>query len=152
MRLFLTVVISLLLIPGTPLFEAARAPITPFDQYGAIRWEDEKARLDNFAIHLQNVERLIGYIVVVNVVGGCPGEAQARAIRAKRYVVEHRGVAWNRVIWKVEGYLPDLSTTLVLAPPEIILPWPLRYTFPGQDGPLTRKCQTRLLRIARSRW
>jgi hypothetical protein len=76
-------------------------PDSPFDQYGTISWEDEQARLDNFAIQLQHWEKLIGNILVVETVGGCPGEAQARAIRAKRYLVEHRGVANNRLIWKV---------------------------------------------------
>jgi hypothetical protein len=29
----------------------------PFDEYGSVCWEDEKARLDNFAVQLQNVDR-----------------------------------------------------------------------------------------------
>ncbi len=79
---------------------APSLPTTPFDQYGAISWEDERARLDNFAIEVQSDEKLIGYILVFDAIGGCSGEAQAQAIRAKRYVVEHRHIAWNRVIWR----------------------------------------------------
>jgi len=102
------------IVSWLPPHRAPSVPNTPFDQYGAISWEDEKARLDNFAIQLQNDEKLIGYVLVFDAVGGCPGEAQARAIRAKKYVVEHRGVAWNRVIWRREGYLEGLSTMLQL--------------------------------------
>jgi|GEM_PF-4341774 len=32
----------------------AKAQFDPFDSYGAISWEDEKAHLDNFAIALQH--------------------------------------------------------------------------------------------------
>jgi hypothetical protein len=150
-RVYLLVVIFLLLVVPPRLAVTTRAPDSKFDEYGTLAWEDEKARLDNFAIQLQNKENLIGYILVLDAVGGCPGEAQARAIRAKRYVVEHRGLPWNRVIWKVEGYQSDVSTGLVLAPREVIVPYPLRYTFPGKDGPLTKRCQKRLLQIANSR-
>ncbi len=131
---------------------APSLPTTPFDQYGAISWEDEKARLDNFAIQVQNDEKLIGYILVFDALGGCPGEAQARAIRAKRYVVEHRGVAWNRVIWRREGYLEGTSTMLQPAPRQVSLPYPFLSTVVGKDGALTRPCMIRLARIRRSRW
>jgi hypothetical protein len=66
------------IVSWLPPHRAPSVPNTPFDQYGAISWEDEKARLDNFAIHLQNDEKLIGYVLVFDAVGGCPGEAQAR--------------------------------------------------------------------------
>jgi hypothetical protein len=144
------------IMTSTPFAVARPASRTHFDDYGTIPWEDEKARLDNFAIQLQNDENLIGYILVVDAVGGCPGEAQARAIRAKRYLVEVRGTPWNRVIWKVEGHLSEVSTVLMLAPRDAIVPYPFRYTFTGKsgplkDGPLTKRCQTRLQGIARSR-
>ncbi|HJP91272.1 MAG TPA: hypothetical protein VJ875_04905 [Pyrinomonadaceae bacterium] len=127
-------------------------PTQVFDQYGAISWENEKARLDNFAIQLQNDDRLTGYILVFDAVGGCSGEAQARAIRAKRYVVEHRGVGWNRVIWRREGYLDGLTTVLQPVPRELSLPFPLLSTVAGSDAPLNRGCKARLQRIKSSRW
>jgi hypothetical protein len=94
---------------------ALTTPITPFDQYGAIRWEDEKPRLDNFAIQLQRDERSLGYIFVYDNIGGCPGEAVARGIRAKRYLTEYRKVPWNQVIWRREGSREGLGTTLMIA-------------------------------------
>src|SRR6185436_6694632 len=74
--------------------------ITPFDQYGRINWEAEQARLDNFAIQLMNDRDSVGYIFIYDGSDLCEGEAQARAIRAKTYLVERRGVPWNRVIWR----------------------------------------------------
>ena len=150
MRLLLILILS---GANTALAVAPRTPDRDFDDYGAISWKDEKARLDNFAIQLMNTDNHVGHILVVDAIGGCPGEAQARAIRAKRYMVEYRHVPWNRIIWKVEGYQIEISTVLLLAPPETMLPFPLRFTIPsGKSGPLTKNCQTRLRQIARSRW
>ena len=123
---------------------------TAFDMYGTISWEDEQARLDNFAIQLQHWENMIGYIIVIEAVGGCPGEAQARAIRAKKYLVEHRGIPTNRVIWKVKGYHEQLNTTLLLAPPEITLPYEYSSTISGKAGPLNKSCKLKLVRIRNS--
>jgi hypothetical protein len=123
-----------------------------FDRYGALRWEDEKARLDNFAIALQQDENLVGYILVFDSLGGCAGEAQARAIRAKRYIVEHRGVSWNRVIWRREGYTDGISTILQPVPRGVVLPHPfLSGAVEGRDGPPTRACKAALRRIRRDR-
>src|SRR6266508_1171706 len=134
---FAPILLSLLLIGSWLSLQpksAPSVPTTPFDQYGAISWGDEKARLDNFAIQLQNDEKLVGYILVFDAVDGCPGEAQARAIRAKRYIVEHRGLAWNRVIWRREGYLESISTMLQPAPRQVSLPYPFLTTVPGKWG------------------
>ena len=144
----------LVLIVSAASAESTVEPSSPFDEYGTIRWEDEKARLDNFAIQLTHVDtKMLGYILVVDQTRGCPGEAQARASRAKRYLVEYRGVPWNRVIWRREGYFPYISTTLLLARDGVIVPYPYReQTAPAVDGPLTRACRIRLERIRKSRW
>ena len=60
---------------------------------------------NTFAIALLNKQNDIGYIIVYAGRKACSGEAQARAMRMKRYVVEYRGVAWDRVIWKDGGFL-----------------------------------------------
>ena len=144
------IILSLLLIDtGSKVVNAQHHHL---DDYGAIRWEDEKARLDNYSIQLHHEKALIGYIFVFAQNAGCPGEAQARAIRAKRYIVEHRGVPWNQVIWRVEGYRQDLTTILQLFPPGTDISYPLYSASGGKDGPLTRQCKTRLKRIANSRW
>ena len=87
-------------------------PDRPFDEYGNICWEHEMARLDNFAIELQADPNLIGYIVVYDGRPSCREEAIARAIRARNYVVNHRGVAWNRVVWRYGGSRNELMIWL----------------------------------------
>lgn len=146
-------VLLILLVPSSLVpHRAPLVPDVPFDQYGTISWEDEKARLDNFFIQLQHWEHMIGYIVAVDAINGCPGEAQARAIRAKRYLVEYRGVANNRLIWKVGGYRDQLMTTLLVAPPEYILEYGYGATISGTAGPMNKSCKLRLARIRKSRW
>lgn len=89
------------LVPGKDFI------LEPFDRYGDISWENEKARLDNFAIALNEEPNLIGYIIVYAGKQSCAGDAQRRGLRAKKYLVEYRGVDWNRVIWKDAGYLEE---------------------------------------------
>jgi hypothetical protein len=93
------------------------APVTStqiFDSYGDIPFEDEKAHLDNFAIQLQSEPGYIGYIIVYAGRRACVGEAQRRAIRAKRYLIERRGVDENLIIWRDGGYREELTVELFI--------------------------------------
>lgn len=64
-----------------------------FDEYGTICWENEKARLDNFAIQLLNENpTTLGHLIVYDGQRACRGEAVGRAMRAKKYLVEYRKV------------------------------------------------------------
>ena len=65
-----------------------------FDEYGNIKFNDEKARLDNFASDLQSKAGAQGYIVGY---GACEGEGLARANRAKDYLVNTRGIDAGRI-------------------------------------------------------
>jgi hypothetical protein len=155
MKLLITICFcaALLLTPTTPFGRHKLVPTSPFDEYGEIAWEDEKARLDNFAIQLQQDSDLIGYVLVYDAVGGCEGEAQARAIRAKGYVVEHRGVPWNRVIWRQEGYQSDIHTVLQPVKKNVILARPFRGpTVAAIDGNASKACKAKLSRIRKSKW
>ena len=145
--LSLVLVLTSLTATAPPL-----VPDVPFDQYGSISWEDEQARLDNLAIQLEQFKNMMAYILVVDAVDGCPGEAQARAIRAKRYLVEHRGIANNRLIWRVEGFRDQPMTTLLVAPPEYTLFHGYGATMSGKSGPLNKLCKLKLARIRKSRW
>ncbi len=86
------------------------------DSYGKVSWEEEKARLDNFAAHLQENPDDTGYIFVYAGRRACPGEAQTHAIRAKKYVVEVRGIEASRVVWRDGGYRENFSVGLHLSP------------------------------------
>jgi len=57
----------------------------------------EKLHLDNFAIQLQHDPESIGYIIVYAGRRACVGEGKERALRAKKYVVETRGIQASRI-------------------------------------------------------
>ena len=84
-----------------------------FDEYGNIRFNDEKARLDNYAIQLQNAPTdratIIGY-------GSCEGEGLTRANRAKDYLVNTRGIDAGRIDTVDGGCRSELKVELWLVP------------------------------------
>lgn len=84
-----------------------------FDEYGNIKFNDEKARLDNYAIQLQNSPGSQGYIIAY---GSCEGEAQARADRAKDYLVNTRGIDASRLMTIDGGCRSDLTVQLWVVP------------------------------------
>jgi hypothetical protein len=84
-----------------------------FDEYGNIRFNDEKARLDNFAIQLQNEPTAQGYIIGY---GTCDAEGQTRANRAKDYLVNTRGIDGGRLMVVDGGCMPELKVELWVAP------------------------------------
>jgi hypothetical protein len=69
-----------------------------FDEYSNISFNDEKARLDNIAIYLQQKPETKGYIIAYNGQRARVGEAQARSDCAKNYLVNERGIQSERVV------------------------------------------------------
>jgi hypothetical protein len=88
-------------------------PPYKFDTYGNIRFNDEKARLDNFAIQLQNMPSARGAIVGY---GSCDAEGMTRANRAKDYLVNTRGIDAGRIDTIDGGCLPELQVQLWIVP------------------------------------
>jgi hypothetical protein len=88
-------------------------PARKFDEYGNIRFNDEKARLDNFAIQLQNEPTAQGYIIGY---GACDAEGLTRANRAKDYLVNTRGIDSGRLVTTDAGCLPNLQVQLWIVP------------------------------------
>jgi hypothetical protein len=126
--------------------------IKAFDEYGRTNWEDESARLDNFAIQLMHEPELVGYIFEINGLDLCPGEAATRGMRARSYLVDQRGVPANKIIWKEDGYGERFRTVLQLAPPA----WAFSYpsfglkTPPGEVHRM-KNCRAAISRIRRGR-
>ncbi|MBD0325220.1 MAG: hypothetical protein ICV68_02245, partial [Pyrinomonadaceae bacterium] len=79
-----------------------------FDQYNDLRFNDEKARLDNFAIQLQQEPGSTGYYAIW---GSCEGEGQRRADRAVDYLVNTRGIDPSRIRTVVD---PNCRETLTV--------------------------------------
>lgn len=127
------------LTPGYNIHPAF-PPDQPFDTYGGISWEDEKAHLDNFAIALQQEPNQIGYIIVYAGRRSCVGEAKDRALRAKKYLIEVRNIQEARIKWIDGGYREELTVVLQPVPPNApeILPSP---TVKSSDVQIIKKCR-----------
>lgn len=87
------------------------------DEYGNIRWGDEKARLDNFAIELQMEPKLTGYMIGYGGRQARVGEALKRLERAKKYLSTVRGIAPERIVVIDGGYRESLTVEMWLISP-----------------------------------
>ena len=87
-----------------------------FDRYGNLRFSDEKARLDNFAIQIQQVERAQGYIIVYAGRKATVAEAQTRANRARDYLINVREINPERVKAVDGGFQEELAVQLYIVP------------------------------------
>lgn len=106
---------------------ASPVPTRPFDEFGDINCEDEMARLDNFAIQLQNEPSAKGLIVIYGgrrFRGRLPkqGEAEARAARLKPYLVERRGIPTDQVMVVSWGYTEEWHVQLWIVPQGATIP------------------------------
>jgi hypothetical protein len=97
----------------TTTVKPPQAPARKFDEYGNIRFNDEKARLDNYAIQLQNEPGSTGTIIVY---GSCQGEGQQRGDRAKDYLVNTRGIEAGRITVVDGGCRSELNVQLWVVP------------------------------------
>ncbi|MGZ5436390.1 MAG: hypothetical protein ACXW3F_10040 [Pyrinomonadaceae bacterium] len=106
---------------------ASSALTRNFDEFGDINCEDEMARLDNFAVNLQNSPADKGVIIFY---GGrrfrkrLPkrGDAAARAARLKTYLTQRRGIPTDQVIVIDGGYREGWYAELWIAPAGADLP------------------------------
>lgn len=99
------------------------------DDFGDINCEDEMARLDNFAVQLNNEPGATGYVIfyggrLYNRRLARRGEGEARASRIKRYLTENRGIDAGRVVEVNGGYRESWSAELWIAPSGAAAPTP----------------------------
>ena len=93
-----------------------------FDEYSTIPFSDEKARLDNLAIYLKREPKLIGYIITYAGQQARADEAEARADRAKSYLVNERGIKSEHVVTIDGGYREKPMVELYLLPRDVSPP------------------------------
>lgn len=144
--------LSLMLPIGERSAASHLAFTSPFDEYGSVCWEDEKARLDSFAVALQNVDRsTLGHIIVYDGKRACRDEAVARAIRAKKYIVEYRKIEADRIVWRWGGYQDDMITTLVIHPSGASI-WPFRPSIPLAEVTFVGNCNHKVRQVKCRKW
>ena len=87
-----------------------------FDEFPDISRNDEKARLDNYAIELQNDPTSTAYVIVYPGRSGKKGEVQQHANRVVEYLVNSRGLDNSRIVTLVGPARDHLFVELWLTP------------------------------------
>lgn len=95
-----------------------------FDEFPAIARNDEKARLDNFAIELRNDPSSTAYVIIYPGQRARSGEVQAHTTRIVDYLVNSRGFDSNRIVTLVGPAKPELLVDLWICPQGAAPPTP----------------------------
>jgi hypothetical protein len=117
---------------ATVAVRAATMCCESIDQYGAISFRNEQARLDNFAIALQSEAGAKGYIMAYDGRRARAGEARRRANRAKRYLVNTRGLEAERIIIIDSGHREEMNFVLYILPEGAAPPAPTPTVDPSE--------------------
>lgn len=93
-----------------------QAKCRKFDEFPDIARNDEKARLDNFGIELQNDPGSTAYVIVSPGRSGRPGDVQRHTTRIVDYLVNSRGIDARRIVTLVGGVKDQLLVELWACP------------------------------------
>jgi hypothetical protein len=115
------------------------SPPKRFDEFPSIAFDDDKARLDNLAIELQNNPGSTGYVVAYAGRNSRAGEADRMGRRAIDYLTTTRGLSSNRVVFVNGGYRETNSFELWLVPQGATPPSPTPTLTPDQIRQPTRR-------------
>jgi hypothetical protein len=87
-----------------------------FDEFPDISRNDEKARLDNYVIELQNDPTATAYVLVYPARSRKTTDAQKHSSRIIDYLVNSRGIDARRIVTMVGGAREELKVELWIAP------------------------------------
>ncbi|HEV7904960.1 MAG TPA: hypothetical protein VGO96_14045 [Pyrinomonadaceae bacterium] len=92
------------------------APAVKWDEFGDIAASDLIARLDNFAVQLQNDPNTRGFLVVYRTRRDLPGLSNRYAHAMKDYLVKTRGLPAERIVTVDGGVILCLTQEIWLVP------------------------------------
>ena len=120
----------------------------PFDQFPSLAFDDDKARLDNLAIELQNSPAATAYIIIYAGRTSRTGQAERLGQRTMDYLTAQRGVDGNRIVIVDGGYRDHDFIEIWICPPGAKPPQPTPTLAPGdvrpaQEGTPPRKPRRR---------
>ena len=87
-----------------------------FDEFPDISRNDEKARLDNYGVELQNDPTSTAYVVVYPGRATKSGDVQKHSSRVIDYLVNSRGIDARRIVTLVGGARDELMVDLWICP------------------------------------
>lgn len=93
-----------------------RTVCAKFDEFPDLPRNDEKARLDNFAVQLQSDPRATGYVVMHPGSKGRSKDVQKHSSRIVDYLVNTRGLDGKRIVVVTGSAREELTIELVACP------------------------------------
>jgi hypothetical protein len=87
-----------------------------FDEYRDLKFNEERLRLDQFAIALHNEPKSKGYIIVYDVTDTRKPRVTERGERAKKYLVKERGLPEAHIVVVNGGRRDTRSVELFITP------------------------------------
>jgi len=106
----------LLLAPFNALTQTSNQVARKFDEFGDIQYSDLIARLDNFAVLIQDEPTSKGFIFVYRTRRDLPGLSNRLALLSKKYLTTSRGLSDDRVVTIDGGVGPCLTQELWIVP------------------------------------
>ena len=110
-------------------------PARRFDEFPSVAFDDDKARLDNLAIELQNNPGATGYIIAYAGRNSRAGQADRMTRRSANYLTTTRGISRDRIVVINGGYRETDSFELWLVPQGAEAPRPTPSISPDQIRP-----------------
>jgi hypothetical protein len=101
-----------------PITQACRK----FDEYPEISRNEEKARLDNLGVALQNDPFATAYVIVHPAEHGKPGDVDKRSHNVTDYLINSRGMDAKRIVVQIGSVRPDSMVEIWLCPRGITPP------------------------------
>jgi hypothetical protein len=104
---------------GAPLASGSTPVPAPtasrkIDEYGNIRWRDEKARLDNYLIELRNDPTARACVICYGGRRARAGEARRKCDRVADYLKRTGGIGAARIVTMDGGFREELTVELWL--------------------------------------
>jgi hypothetical protein len=121
------------------------SPAREFDVCCTCTYDDQKARLDNLAVELQNDPATRTYIIAYGGRNSRAGEADRLGTRAQEYLVSQRGIDNSRITVVNGGFREEDCVEIWLVPRGATPPQPTPTVQPGDVRP-PRETRSRRLR------
>jgi len=110
-----------------------------FDECNNCTFDDQKARLDNLAVELQNDPSTRGYIIAYGGRMSPLGQVEKLMTRARDYLVTQRGIDVSRLVIVNGGFREEDSVELWIVPSGAAAPQPTPTVQAGEVNPGKRR-------------
>jgi len=106
-----------------------------FDECNSCSLDDQKARLDNLAVELQNDPSTRGYILAYGGRMSPLGKVKTLMSRSRDYLIMQRGIDASRIVVVNGGFREEDSVELWLVPSGVAAPMPTPTVQAGEVNP-----------------